>query len=474
MRVLKLQLLELVFLILSVNSINATTIVPYQNLALMGEASDYVVLARCVNNTQSKSGNVTRFYSCFEVIKNIGCNFIDTFIIEHEKYITPRYTRIIFGDVEYETGKNYLLFLTKQKNGLLKPILFSYGVYEEAIHRNENILIPLDLEHEIHTINTNKKSTPEPLAIFQKNRLLDMLTDCLQYNGKWHAEKSNYTDSNDLLNARLRTAPSHCHYFFETTDTLPHWPNFPTLPLPVWYHEDGVSSYPNIDGLIQNAMDAMHSKYGGIHLAMAGSHNFEPSCADGTAIGEDYVDWVLDSLGGMRHLVFQFDDPCNRLSSGTLAIGGILKLNTTHTEHGKLWRDASVGTIVLNNVSGATTLNVITHELSHAIGLQHIPSSFGPNNMRFDAGSAITNLDIQCVDYIYPASANDCDSLEVWQDFTIYTDMMIRATSEINVLNIDITNQATLTLIAPTILMDSMINIPLNNNLLTIAEDQCN
>ncbi len=456
------------------SSSKATTILPFANLAEMAKASDRVVLVRAIEHKQITEHGVTRFYTHFELLDNISGRLSNGIIVQHDRIKTPQYERLLFGDIDYILGKTYLLFLVENENFTYQPILASYGVYIQTVHLKNKILTPIEFEANIAS------STPyEPLYIYRSNTLIPKLKDAINGKQIWNGSSIKYEYSQAFYNTTIRTAPAHCTFL--NSDTIPHWSNFPSLPLPVWSHVNGD---PGCSHLLPTAMANMNNNYGGIQLDSAGTHNYNPSCAGGSAIGNEYIDWIDANYGESRHMLLQYNDPCNEIPdlsgcSGILARGGLLITNTVHTEHGKLWRDAAYGTVLINNgvcacLTDSKYINLLTHEMTHALGFGHIANGSGAANMNTGKQGSITALDIQCVDYAYPPTENDCNTLETLDGLNIYTPMTLRASSEINIINLNLKNLAQLTLIAPTIVIDPSVDIPANTGLITIQEDQCN
>lgn len=456
------------------SSNHATTIVPFSNLAEMARASDRVVLVRAIEFKENTENGVTRFYTHFELIDNLSGSRSHPVIVQHDRIKTPRYERILFGDIEYKLGNTYLLFLAENPNNTYQPILSSFGVYTQTVHQGNNLLTPIEYEANIVS------STPyEPLYTYRTNALIPLLKGALNGKRSWNGKSIKYEHPEAFLTASIRTAPSHCTFL--DSDTIPHWSNFPSLPLPVWSHENGD---PGCTHLLPTAMANMNNNYGGIQLDSAGTHNYSPSCTSGTAIGNEYIDWIDNTYGESRHMLLQYNDPCGEIPnlsgcSGILARGGLLITSTVHTEHGKLWRDAAYGTVLINNsvcacLTDSKYINLLTHEMTHALGFGHISTGSGFANMNTGRQGPITSLDIQCVNYSYPPTSNDCNTLETLDGLNIYTPMTLRASSEINILNLNLKNLAELTLIAPSIVIDPSVDVPAATTLITIQENQCN
>ena len=119
---------------------------------------------------------------------------------------------------------------------------------------------------------------------------------------------------------------------------------------------------------------------------------------------------MLDKYNGVVFV----DDPCSQVAdlvncSGVLAIGGA-HISGTHLFDDQTWSTLAYPFVVMNN--GLDTCHcaeyntVLTHELTHTMGIGHISSTHGPANMNPSCCSDITDLDLQCVDYTYPDSNN--------------------------------------------------------------------
>ena len=471
------RIVLIILYFLGVQSSFATTIVPFKNLGEMAQASNVVAMVKATDFSGITDHQITRFYTTFEVLHIISGNPDREIRVKHDRIKTPRYERILFGDVSYEIGRIYLLFLHQNFDGSYQPILASYGIYTQVVHEGKDILAPLRYE-----ANIASEEPYEPLYSYERDVMLRHLKYSLHDAIPWNGDKIRYPIPRVFHHASVRTAPSHCTFL--DSDTIPHWSDFPALPLPVWYHENGDPGCPNFLTRLNTALSNMNSNYQGIQLDLAGTHNYTPSCASGTAIGFEYIDWIDNTYGESRHMLLQFADPCGEIPnligcSGILARGGLLLTSTVHFEHGKLWRDAAYGTVLVNNgvcgcLSESKYINLLTHEMTHALGFDHISTSAGYANMNSGRQWQITNLDIQCVDYSYPPTPNDCGGIEVLDGISIYTPMTLKASSSIQISNLNLKNIAELTLIAPTITIDPSVVVPMPTSLITIQEDQCN
>lgn len=163
----------------------------------------------------------------------------------------------------------------------------------------------------------------------------------------------------------------------------------------------------------------MENNYGGIFLVYGPTYSgFTPDCTDMTAVGNDFLTWVGTNLGGSRNIVIQYQDPCTEIPgltgcSGTLAVGGLYGFGPTYFYDGLEWYIGGYGYVIVNNstdgddvcdcLNGDDYKIMMTHEMTHSLGLGHIDPADGTANMNPGCCNNITTLDEQCVDYLYAA-----------------------------------------------------------------------
>ncbi len=405
------KLYTLLFCLILSQTIQATTIIPYPNLGEMARASDAVILVKAIKDLEITEGEITRFGSEVVVLQTIKGKLMagETLTIKNHHIRTTEVERMIWGDLEMEVGRNYLLILGKNANDEWQPLILSYGVFVESERDNNKVMVPIELGTEVQLLPTSDGQQAEPLRVYHKEELLEMLAAVVENNRKWDqtAVATSYTIESFQPQQR-GTAPSHCTYI--SSQPSARWDNFPT-PLPVYYASGGDAGCSSAFSKIQGAISAMNGAYAGINLTDGGTHNYVPSCNTG-ATGSEFLSWLNDNHG-RRSITIQFNDPCDEIidlssrCSGTLAFGGMYFSSSTHTWDDRNWRDALAGYVLVNNGTGACQCSsndydaMITHEMTHALGIGHIAPEVGQANMNPSCCNVIQPLDIECLDYTY-------------------------------------------------------------------------
>ena len=112
-----------------------------------------------------------------------------------------------------------------------------------------------------------------------------------------------------------------------------------------------------------------------------------------------------------------FGDPCDEMTdlsftqwgcSGTLAFGGPSFYSSTYQFDGQPWHQAAQWFIVVNERTGECLSSnsyefMLTHELGHGLGFNHVSDSNALMNATCCNDHNAT--DVQCAQYLYPASA---------------------------------------------------------------------
>lgn len=325
------------------------------------------------------------------------------------------YIREVYDDVILEEGSTYLLFLSRTSRGW-RPFLQGYGIFEEVSRQGQVFLVPLPYGGHTHILPRPDGQLVEPLGVFYRDLLLQHLDEVV--NGKaWQREQALAEAAPEALwpYIRLRAAPDHCSYL-ESGGIGFRWKDFPGTPLPVHYPAAGDSDCSPASLLgtyVTDAVQQLNTAYGGVQLSGPSPFSgFTPDCAaDNSAYGLSFRTWVNANLGGIRHEVLQANDPCNEIANlvncaGTLAFGGMYGFNPTYTYDNKTYYQSGFGYVVLNN-SMCSCLSpdyytlVVAHEFTHSLGLGHIESNFGVANMNPFCCEAISQLDIDCAEYLY-------------------------------------------------------------------------
>ncbi len=406
----------LFFLLLSISGLQATTISPFPNLGEMAKGSPAVVLAKAERNFTADINGTTRYRTTLKVVEHIKGTLAedDHFVLQNYRATIGDLERIIWGDLELEEGKTYLLFLNPMDDGLWQTTMLSYAAFEQHIRNDEEVLVPFDMGTEVHFHLTANQPQPENLAVFKSKQLTGMLKEVVQSIGTWDRSKATTTYNPASFAAGSRSVPpGHCTFISNTANPA-RWENIETTALPVRFGVAGDPGCATEAAEIAAAIGSINTNYAGLTLANSGTHAYVPSCGGGEgATDSEFTTWVSTNLGTTRTHLIQFDDPCSEIAdlvgcNGTLAFGGLYWFSSTHMYNGASWQTAAYGYVVVNNGTGACQCGggtdyeiMMTHELTHSLNIGHISAGTGSANMNPSCCNSISALDIQCLDYIY-------------------------------------------------------------------------
>ncbi|MBK8503674.1 MAG: T9SS type A sorting domain-containing protein [Saprospiraceae bacterium] len=388
----------------------ATTIVPYANLGSLADRSDALVMARVIRNYEHSENGQTLFKYRLIVEENLKGSLQegDEFDVQKwEKLIDERWITM-WGDLDFYTNARYLLFLERQSENLYHPLCYSYYVFEEISKEGETYIVPSPESREFELINVNDA---EPLYVYLKDPLINQLTDYMAGLKGWSSDVARTTlDPETLISSsNKRSTPESCAFLTVNQRSL-RWNNSPGQGVKIYYSGSGAGGCSSSVAQVQQAVLDISEAYEGVEISSGGSTSFVPGCSDATAVGPDFRSFMDDKLGGFRNVIIQFDDPCNEISDlklcgGILALGGVYGVGT-HGFMNETWATAKYGYVILNNGVGVCKCHnlrqILSHELTHSLGLGHISGSYGYANMNPDCCQAISSIDKTCVDYSYP------------------------------------------------------------------------
>ncbi len=418
-----------IFFFAATNTLSATTIVPYKNLGELAHQCDAMVIATVVKKYEYNDQNQIVLRNRLEVKRNIKGNLEQGqyFEVQNWEKKIDDLKVTMWGDISLYDHANYLLFLEHREGSIYHPIGFSYYLFEEISREGTYYLVPSIHSLEFEVIDIHQA---EPLHVYKKKELLTHLDQVVRSDAEWN-NKSAKTELqiNDFYSyLNRRSAPSGCTFLTIGGKKI-RWQNFETQNVGVHYSSYGAAQCASAVSDVSAAIATMSNAYQGINILDAGTENqVIANCDDGSAIGADFRSFIDTEYGSNRHVVVQFDDPCGEISdlsncSGVLAIGGVYA-SSSHTFDDTTWANAKYGYVVLNNGVGACrcdasfpgTYNlqkILTHELTHSLGLGHISSSEGAANMNPGCCGEITGLDQSCVAYSYPESSTGASVLPI-------------------------------------------------------------
>ncbi len=389
--------------------LDATTIIPFKNLGELAIRSDAVVRARAMLSYEHLENGTTFFRTKLVVLDQIKGDLLagDDFEVQKwERVINDKWMSM-WGDIDLYDGSTYLLFLEKRESGLYHPICFSYYSFEEITMKSQSYLVPSEHAKEFELVMDDEV---EPLAVYRKEGLIQELKAVVQNQKAWSSKTfATEMHHHDFFGQNhKRSEPNHCNYLTSNGKYF-RWKDFATSSVAVHYSVSGQSGCSTANAKAQQAINEINSAYPSVNLVDGGTVNYSPTCQYGSALGSSYRNWIATNLNGQRHVVIQYDDPCNEIAdlsgcSGTLAIGGLYGIGS-HNYNGESWYTGGYGYVIVNNGVGACRcsqmVEILTHEVTHSLGLGHILSSSGDANMNPSCCEEITQLDESCVAFSY-------------------------------------------------------------------------
>ncbi|MBX2816592.1 MAG: T9SS type A sorting domain-containing protein [Saprospiraceae bacterium] len=410
------------------SALQATTIAPYQNLALMGQAADAVVMAKAVRNYEVTDGNMVRYRTTLQIINPIKgtLQLNQTIEIQNHHLRIGELERTVWGDLELTESQTYLLFVSQLSNELWQPQMLSYGAFQQSEHDGKQLLIPFGLGTEVQIVDRNNI---EVLGVYYSDQLITLLRNSIDNTTLWDRSLAISPYSVEQLRntfGRAANPPSHCTFLAGAP--YARWDGMENTPLPVRYHVDGDAGCNNIASRIGTTISRINSSYDDVDLINAGTHNFAPSCAGQGATDGQFTSWVNNNLGGSRNLVIQFDDPCSEITdlngcNGTIAFGGLYWSSQRYTVNGETYRYAAYGYVVVNNGTGTCLgcnqgngsdyVAMLTHEIGHSLNAGHIAGR-GTANMNPNCCVNISALDQACLAFSYSSAALPVEVVDFW------------------------------------------------------------
>ncbi|MEM8906732.1 MAG: zinc-dependent metalloprotease [Bacteroidota bacterium] len=381
----------------------------------MAKASPAIVLAKAVEHYDVSFNNATRYRTRFELIHHIKGDIATSFATQNHRLKQGELNRVVFGDMEFVEGATYLLFLVN-RGDYWQPMMQSHGVFQQWERNGQLLLSPVEEGLNHFVLQRPDGQTVEPFYVYDSKKMIKLLRRVVDGQADWNSAKARTDYPVHWFQAAQRAAPSHCT-FLGAPAPLARWTDFPGTALPVYYGSTGDAGCATANAKVQSVITSLNTNYTGLNLSDGGTHTFVPTCTGGEgATDNEFTTWVGNTLGGTRHLVVQYDDPCDEIAdlvgcNGTLAFGGFYWFSSTHIWDGTNWNPGAYGYVVVNNGTGAcqcpsTDYDIMmTHEITHALGMGHISTGDGAANMNPSCCESMSALDVECLDYTYAPEA---------------------------------------------------------------------
>jgi hypothetical protein len=400
--------LSLLYLLIATLSY-ATTVAPPRHLGALANMSDELVLIKMIEKSQEFIGSKEKTAFKFEVIDHLkGTLKLHEYIQLTTYGFTEGDTEFkVIGDLDFELNKSYLVFLDKHENRF-RPQMMAYGIFELVHYENKEYFIPL-MNSEAMTVNQD--SDFNILAAYKKKELYYSINKFLKDNKSWNQNSTLSEYTVDQLRGISQAAPSHCSYLTGGNGKSGfRWQNFETAPVNIRYSSTLDMYFSGCNTQAVNAINDLKSNYTGTNLLNGGTHAYIPNCAQNSAVSGNFLNYINSTYGSSRNTLIIYNDPCDEIPNlvscfGVLAFGGMYG-SSCHSYDGLNWYNAGYGYVVVNDSVGACySANsyklILTHELTHSLGIGHISSSFGNANMNPFCCKVISALDIDCVNYLY-------------------------------------------------------------------------
>ena len=396
----------------------ATIVAPFRNLLEVAKVADAVVYGKCMQQFDFQEIESTTLSYTIQPIKWLKSSGNSSITVKSLTQSGLDWQKTISGDFQAQVGKNYLLFLMKNTDGTFSPLCLSFYSFHEQTWDDIQYLLPSEEADEIHLMERPDGALVEPLMVYEKEKLLDHLSKCIQKGLTWNSTLAGIYLSLKNFEAKVSpraNPPNHCANLFPTEPWV-RWTGFPGSIVKVWYRTGGDANCASAITFTEAAVDELEAKYPGIGLTKNGAFSgYTPNCFNGSAYQGNFTTWVNTNLVGSRHICVIYNDPCEEITdlsgcAGTLAIGGLYTTGSQHSHQGRTWNNAGYAFIVVNDNTGtcyctaATYGIMMQHEMTHGLGIGHIESNFGAANMNPSCCNGITNLDIDCLEYTYPSS----------------------------------------------------------------------
>jgi len=381
---------------------------------MLADQSEALVMARVVENYEYEVNGQLTFRSRLLVEESVKGDLLEgiEFNVQKWEKLIDGTRMTMWGDINLYEGARYLLFLEKKAEDLYHPLCFSYYVFEEITMEGQSYIVPSEEAREFEIIDQNEA---EPLYVYDKNLVMPILKAHVNAERSWDGTKARTSlKINDFYGMRnSREAPTGCTFLQAGSKDL-RWKDFATgNGVGIHYTSNSVSGCPTAIAKTQTAINQLIGNFPGIMVSDMGSVAPFADCADASAVGSDFRSYIDNSFGNYRHVVIQFEDPCDQIGDlsscgGVLALGGAYGIGS-HDFDGKSWATAKYGYVIVNNGVGNCKCSVmdqlLSHELLHSLGLGHISGSTGSANMNSTCCNEITGLDETCVNYSYPSEA---------------------------------------------------------------------
>jgi len=422
---------SIVILILNFTFIKgySTLIIPPDDMNEMINSCDIIVYGKMLNHLD-EYGQINQF----EIYKTFKGQLKENAIInvKEEGRRTENSIIKVSGDVDFNIGSHYLLFLFQDGSGYYRPQLLALSVYEEILIDNDLQLMHTGSLLDICFMDDLDNSL---IGSYNSQDLLLSLSESLT---SWNIESAGFKGEipekirkphshKSVKKSAICTPPSHCTTLIGDPDLLNTTCNLGQTPSPAKYEStsflikvaSGAQSDPSTPNEISNLMDAINELNNLDGLSVSAANPLVQNCATNTQESvADVVQVVCNPLSENEIWVF-FDDPYNEIAdlamcSGVIGKGGTRATTPCHFDScGNQWLTANQPYFFMNNGVGCLSdysyTSTIIHEMMHGLNLNHINGSCTAIMNAFQCNAndpnapnfGITQLDRDCVEWMY-------------------------------------------------------------------------
>lgn len=382
-------------------AVNATSIVPPENLGELARISEAVVLAQAGAPRVSQRGIQAFTLTTFRVLAVVSGELErgDRITVEAPGGELDGYLWFVPGSPRFAPGQVYLLFLSQKPTGEWLPRTMAYGLLRRVHGRDgSSLLAPLPEETGIQPFPRPDGILPEPVETYRETALLPHLRAVATGRDVWDSRKVLARTDQIPFEAQAQAIPAGCAYM-TTQGSSFRWQKF-DLGQSATMQADATGDSSLTGGGFAQVQGALSDWMGvpstSMQLVYGGTGAYTMPCTG----GQDYP----------SNDIVVFNDPCSDIPdlsgcAGTLGYGGV-GASGSHAFDGMTWWTVNHWYMVVNNGAGCLGATyyqrMLAHELGHGLGFDHVsdPSAL----MYYMCCNTINSTDTTCAQYLYPAA----------------------------------------------------------------------